>query len=143
MPDNMDRGLGAMVSTQLTSHADSAPVFGTRVFPIIAPMGTTYPLACYRRLSVQFPASMSGTVERPVVTLELKVYDRTYAGAVDAARAARKALNGFKGTLGNCTIQRTTFTGLTDNAEIPMDGQALPDYTVTQTFEMRCEDESA
>ena len=143
MADNMDRGLGATVSNRLTTHADSAPVFGTRVFPIIAPMNTPYPLACYRRLNVEFPAAMSGTVERPVVTLELKIYDRTYAGACDAARAARKALNGFRGTYVSCTVQRTTFTGLTDNAEVPMDGQTLPDYTVTQTFEMRCEDATA
>jgi len=143
MPDDMNRGLAALVSTRLTTHADSAPVFGTRVFPIIAPMGTTYPLVCYRRLSVQVPAALSGTVERPVVTLELKIYDRTYAGAVDAAKAARKALNGFRGTQGSCTVQRTTFTGETDNAEVPMDAQMLPDYTVNQTYELRCEDVTA
>ena len=143
MPDDMNRGLAALVSTRLTSHADSAPVFGTRVFPVIAPQNTPYPLLCYRRLSVQATASLSGTVDRPVVTLELNIYDRTYAGAVDAAKAARKALNGFRGTLGSCTVQRTTFTGETDNAEVPMDAQMLPDYTVTQTYEMRCEDVTA
>jgi hypothetical protein len=143
MPDDMNRGLAALVSTRLTSHADSAPVFGTRVFPVIAPQNTPYPLLCYRRLSVQATASLSGTVDRPVVTLELKIYDRTYAGAIDAAKAARKALNGFRGTLGSCTVQRTTFTGETDNAEVPMDAQMLPDYTVTQTYEMRCEDVTA
>jgi hypothetical protein len=143
MPDDMNRGLAALVSTRLTSNADSAPVFGTRVFPVIAPQNTPYPLLCYRRLSVQTPAAMSGTVERPVVTLEVKIYDRTYAGAVDAAKAARKALNGFRGTLGSCTVQRTTFISETDNAEIPMDAQMLPDYTVTQTYELRCEDVTA
>jgi len=143
MADDMNRGLAAMVSARLTTHADSAPVFGTRVFPVIAPQNTLYPLLCYRRLSVQVPTALSGTVERPVVTLEVKIYDRTYAGAVDAAKGARKALNGFRGTLGNCTVQRTTFTGETDNAEIPMDAQMLPDYTVTRTYEMRCEDVTA
>jgi hypothetical protein len=143
MAADMNRGLAALVSTQLTSDSNSSAVFATRVFPVIAPTGTTYPLLCYRRLSSQAPAALSGTVDRPIVTLEVKIYDRSYAGALDAAKAVRKALNGFRGTLNGCTVQRTTYLSETDNAEIPQDAQMLPDYTVTQTYEMRVEDASA
>lgn len=143
MPADMNRGLAALVTTQLTTHADSAAVFGNRVFPVIAPQNTPYPLLCYRRLSSQAPAALSGTVDRPIVTLEVKIYDRTYAGALDAAKAARKALNGFRGTLNGCTVQRCTYINETDNAEIPQDAQMLPDYTVTQTYDVRVEDTSA
>ena len=135
--------LASLVYAQLTTHADSSAVFGSRIFPIIAPMGTKYPLAVYRRANVDTPASLGGTVERPVVSLEVKVYDKTYTGVLDAAKAIRKALNGFRGTQAGCTVQRTTFQREQDGAEIPQDAQQLPDFTVTQTYELRVEDASA
>lgn len=143
MSSSMNRRLAALIATRLTTHEATAPVFGDRVFPVIAPQNTAYPLLCYRRLSVTAPASLSGTINRPVVSIEVKVYARSYAGALDAAEAVRKALNGFVGTLEGCTVQRTTWTQESDNAEIPQDAQMLPDYTVSQSFEMRVEDSSA
>ena len=65
------------------------------------------------------------------------------AAALDAAEAVRKALNGFRGTLNGCVIQRCTYQSENDGAEVPQDAQMLPDYTVTQTYELRVEDDSA
>lgn len=141
--NGMGRKLSAMVFTWLSSHADTQPVFGNRIFPIIAPQNTGYPLLVYRRSNSTAPAALSGTVHRPVVTLEVRVYARTYVAAVDAAEAVRKALNGFRGTLANCTVQRCTYLSESDGAEVPQDAQMLPDYTVTQTYELRVEDDSA
>jgi hypothetical protein len=143
MANGMGRKLAAMVFNWLASHEATQPVFGSRVFPIMAPMNTPYPLAVFRRANSQSPASMSGTVSRPVVTLEVKVYDRSYTGALDAAEKVRTALNRFRGTLNGCTVQRCTFLSESDGAEVPQDAQMLPDYTVLQTYELRVEDESA
>jgi len=143
MAKGMGRKLAALVFNWLSSHAETQPVFGSRVFPILAPQNTPYPLVVFRRANSQSPASMSGTVERPVVSLEVKVYERTYTGALDAAEKVRTALNGFRGSLNGCTVQRCTFLTESDGAEIPQDAQMLPDYTVLQTYELRVEDESA
>jgi hypothetical protein len=77
------------------------------------------------------------------VTLEVKVYDITFVGAVDAAEKVRAALNRFRGTLNGCTVQRCTFLSESQGAEVPQDAQMLPDYTVTQNYELRVEDEDA
>lgn len=143
MANGMGRKLSSLVYNWLTTHASTQPVFGTRVFPIIAPMNTQYPLACFRRAGTQSPASLSGTVSRPTVMLEVKVYDRSYAGALDAAEKVRAALNRFRGTLNGCTVQRCTFMSESDGAEVPQDAQMLPDYTVTQTYELRVEEDTA
>lgn len=143
MASGIGRELASLVFTHLTTHPDSAPVFGTRVFPVIAPQNTPYPLLCYRRANVETPASMGGTVERPLVSLEVKVYAKSYAAALDAAKAVRKALNGFRGTEAGCTVQRTTYQREQDGAEIPQDAQMLPDYTVSQYYELRVEDATA
>jgi Protein of unknown function (DUF3168) len=140
---DMGRRLSAMVFNRLTSHAATQPVFGDRVFPLIAPQNTQYPLLCYRRVSAQVPAALSGTVHRPVITIEIKVFDRSYVGALDAASKVRAAMNNFRGELSGCTVQRCTFVGESDGAEIPQDAQMLPDYTVTQMYEVRVEDDSA
>ena len=143
MPSSMNRRLAALIATRLETHAETAPVFGSRVFPVIAPQNTPYPLVCYRRLSASPVTSLSGNVGRPVVTIETKIYAHSYAEALDAAEAVRKALDKFTGTLEGCTIQRTTWSQESDNAEVPQDGQMLPDYTVSHSYEMRVEDSSA
>jgi hypothetical protein len=143
MANGMGRRLSALIFNWLTSHATTQPVIGNRVFPIIAPQKTPYPLIVFRRANSQSPASLGGTVERPVVTLEVKVYDRSYVGALDTAEKVRSALNKFRGTLGGCTVQRCTFLSESDGVEIPQDAQMLPDYTVTQSYEIRVEDEAA
>jgi hypothetical protein len=139
----MNRRLAALIATRLQTHEATAPVFGTRVFPVIAPQNTPYPLVCYRRLSASPVASLSGNVGRPVVTIETKIYARSYAAALDAAEAVRKALDKFMGTLAGCTVEKTTWSQESDSAEIPQDGQMLPDYTVSQSYDMRIEDTSA
>ena len=143
MASGIGRRLSSLVYSRLATHEATLPVFGDRIFPIIAPAGTLYPLVVYRRANVETPSSLSGTVERPIVTLECKVYSKTFAGSLDAAEAVRTALNGFRGTLSGCTVQRSTFLRERDGAEIPQDAQQLPDYTVTQEFELRVEDVTA
>jgi len=140
---SMNRRLAALIATRLTTHEATAPVFGDRVFPVIAPQNTPYPLLCYRRLSSTAVAALGGTAGCPVVTIEVKVYARSYASSLDAAEAVRKALNKFTGTLDGCKVQRTTWIQESDSAEIPQDAQMLPDYTVSQAYEMRVEDTSA
>lgn len=143
MADGLNRRLSAAIYLRLTTHADTVAVFGNRAFPIIAPQGTAYPLVVFRRANSQAPAALSGTVERPTVSLEVRTYARTYAAALDGAEAVRKALNGLRGTVANCTIQRCTYVSESDGAEVPQDAQMLPDYYVTQNYEVRVEDSTA
>lgn len=143
MASGLNRKLSALVYTRLSTHADTQPVFGDRIYPIIAPQNTAYPLIVFRRSNSQAPAALSGTVDRPIVTLEVRVYARSYVAALDGAEAVRKALNGYRGTVNGCTVQRCTYLSENDGAEVPQDAQMLPDYTVTQAYELRVEDDSA
>jgi hypothetical protein len=46
-------------------------------------------------------------------------------------------VDGYVGTYGNCTIQRTNLTSEVDGAEMPTDDQMLPFYYVQQSFDFR------
>ena len=122
---------------RLLADATVASYVGTRIFPVLAPMGTAMPLAVYQRTGVSREPALNGPTGSPTITVQLTTYGTSYIVLKQIARAIRLSVDGYRGTYGNVTIERTNLTGEVDGAEMPTDDQMLPFYYVQQTFEFR------
>lgn len=127
----------AFLFQRLTSQTAVSSLVGSRVYPLIAPMGTPLPLVVYQRTAVERPQSLAGNVGNPVVTLQLTTYGTSYTSVKAIARAVRLAVDNWTGTTAGVTIQRTTLVTEADGVDMPADDQMLPYYNVAQTFEFR------
>jgi hypothetical protein len=130
----------AFLFQRLTTLASVSDLVGNRVFPLIAPTGTAFPLVVYQRTAVARERSLTGNVGTPVVTLQVTTYATSYTTAKQTARAIRLAVDNWTGTAASATIQRTTLTNEYDGVDMPQDDQMLPYYSVVQTFEFRVEE---
>ena len=122
---------------RLLADATVAGYVGTRIFPVLAPMGTAMPLAVYQRTGVSREPALNGPTGSPTITVQLTTYGTSYIVLKQIARAIRLSVDGYRGTYGNVTIERTNLTGEVDGAEMPTDDQMLPFYYVQQTFDFR------
>jgi hypothetical protein len=127
----------AFLYARLTSQTAVSSLISTRVYPLIAPMGTPLPLVVYQRTAVERPQSLAGNVGNPVVTLQLTTYGTSYTSVKSIARAVRLAVDGWTGTTAGVTIQRSTLQTEADGVDLPADDQMLPYYSVVQTFDFR------
>lgn len=127
----------AFLFQRLTSQTSVYTLIGTRVFPLMAPIGTALPLVIYQRSAVSRQQSLSGPVGLPVVTLQLTSYASSYTAVKSIARAVRVAVDGWTGTTSGVTIQRTSLQAESDGMVLPQDDQSLPVYSVDQTFDFR------
>lgn len=148
MPDvTPDAGVvchpGPVIAYVLSTHGATAPLLGTRIRPVIAPQDTPTPFVVYSVSDWPAQASTMGTVKAPLVAMEVKVYATSYFDAHRVARAVRKALNGYAGTVSGTTVTSTLYRTESDGAEMPTDAQMLPWYTVTQSYVFRIQDSTS
>jgi hypothetical protein len=129
----------AFLYARLTSQTSVSSLVGTKIFPLIAPTGTALPLVIYQRVGVQATdaQSLAGPLGGRVVTMQFTSYDTSYTSVKTIARALRLQLDGWTGTTGSVTIQRTILQSEADGVDMPQDDQMLPFYNVSQTFDFR------
>jgi hypothetical protein len=72
-----------------------------------------------------------------VITVQITIFGTSYIDLKQIARAVRLSVDGYTGTYGNVTIQRTNLTSEADGAEMPADDQMLPFHYVQQSFDFR------
>jgi hypothetical protein len=122
---------------RLIANATVASYVASRIYPVLAPMGTAMPLVVYQRTGVSREPALNGPTGSPIISVQLTTYGTSYIDLKQIARAIRLSVDGYVGTYGNVTIQRTNLTSEVDGAEMPTDDQMLPYYYVQQTFEFR------
>jgi hypothetical protein len=129
----------AFLYARLTSQTSVSSLVGTKIFPLIAPTGTALPLVIYQRVGVQATdaQALAGPLGGRVVTMQFTSYDTSYTSVKTIARALRLQLDGWTGTTGSVTIQRTILQSEADGVDMPQDDQMLPFYNVSQTFDFR------
>lgn len=127
-----------VVYARLTGDATVSGMVAARVFPVFAPTGTALPLIVTQINGVDRDQSLTGPIGRPTMTVAVTLYATTYNEVRKLARAVRRALDGFTGTVAGATVQRTTMTSESDGFEPPGDGETMPSaYTVSQAYELR------
>lgn len=122
---------------RLTNHTSTNTLVGTRVYPVIAPMGTPLPLIVYQRAAVRRQQSLTGPVGAPVVSIQLTSYATSYTAAKAIARGIRLAVDGWTGTTQSVTITRTSLESESDGVTLPTDDSQVPFYNVQQSFDFR------
>lgn len=125
----------ALRSTLLASTAVSSLV-SSRVFPILAPASASLPFVTYRRTGIQREQSFLGAVGTPTVSVDLECLATTYEGARDLADKARRALDGWGGTVSNVQVKVATLDNEQDDF-VQLGGADMPPtYRVTQTYDV-------
>lgn len=122
---------------RLTNHTSVSTLVGTRVYPVIAPMGTPLPLVVYQRTNVSREQSLAGPVGAPVVSIQLTSYATSYTACKQIAQGIRLAVDGWTGTTQSVTITRTSLESESDGIMMPTDDTQVPFYSVQQSFDFR------
>jgi hypothetical protein len=124
----------------LTADAGVSAVAGAKVFPGLAPPGTSLPIVIYQRMSSERVHSLTGPVGVPVVSVQITSWGTSYETGKTLSRAVRLALDGYSGTSQGVTVQRVTLTSDSDVFQMPQDDQATPYYGVSQIYEFRVQE---
>ena len=122
---------------RLTTHTSVSSLVDTRVYPVIAPMGTPLPLIVYQRTNVTREQSLAGPVGAPVVSIQLTSYATSYTACKQIARGVRLAVDGWTGTTQSVSITRTSLESESDGVMMPTDDTQQPYYSVQQAFDFR------
>lgn len=125
---------------RLTNHTSVSTLVGTRVYPVIAPMGTPLPLVVYQRTNVSREQSLAGPVGAPVVSIQLTSYATSYTACKQIAQGIRLAVDGWTGTTQSVTITRTSLESENDGVTVPTDDTQTPFYNVQQSFAFRIQE---
>ena len=125
-----------VIYDRLSAHADTAPLIGNRVYPIVAPSSTAMPFAVYRRTGIRRSQTLSGVVGVPIVTLEIGIYGETYNSVRETADAFRKCLDGWGGSSYGVEVKRVSLTDESDGLAALEGGEVPPMYSVTQSYEI-------
>lgn len=125
---------------RLTNHTSVSTLVGTRVYPVIAPMGTALPLVVYQRTNVSREQSLAGPVGAPVVSIQLTSYATSYTACKQIAQGIRLAVDGWTGTTQSVTITRTSLESENDGVTVPTDDTQTPYYNVQQSFSFRIQE---
>ena len=88
----------------LVDDAAVASVFGTRIYPVTFPQApdfATGPAMTYQMVSNLTEYSHEGPANLNEARLQFDIYAMTYAALAGAADVVRRALSGWRGTIGD------------------------------------------
>lgn len=94
----------AAIYTLLKDAAGVSALAGTRIYPILAPQDSAYPLITYQRISGARWRTFDGPSGKAQPRFQLDVWATSYAGANALAKAVRDALDGYSGTVATVRI---------------------------------------
>ncbi len=131
---------------KLTSDPASADLLGFRVYPIIAPQGATrsdaggvLSFAVYKRISTTrdtVTLTLDGA-EAPAIQIQVDLYAETYGEARRVAAVVSNVLHRATASGWGNTVLYVLQKAEQDDLVVPIDGKAMPIYSVGQTYEVR------
>jgi hypothetical protein len=116
-------GLEAAIVTTAEAHAGLIALIKTgsvtRIYPVVAPQSTTYPLVTYRVISQQHDEAMGTTSTVIRRRVEFHVQDNSanaYSDTIDVSAQLIDCFNRFSGTVGGFVIHEAFIDNVTDLA---------------------------
>ncbi len=135
------------VHWKLTSDPRTANLFGFRVYPIIAPQGATkadnggvLTFAVFRRLSTNRDTktlAIGQEEEAVAYTIQVDSYAESYAAVREVANTVTSVLHGATESLWGSNVLSSLLKTEQDDIVVPVDGKAMPLYSVGQQYEIR------
>jgi hypothetical protein len=98
--------IGKAIYNILTNDADVSAIIGTRVYPVVLPMGIDHPALVYRISDVQDVGTKQAIVQKNY-NVEVTVGNIDYDTLGDIADKVRAALSRKTGTYSGIQIQRS------------------------------------
>lgn len=87
----------------VTGNAGVAALISTRFTPIDIPQKSALPAACYQVITTSREYDQGGADGFASPRIQITIVGRTYTEAKSVATAIRKAINGYRGTVGTTT----------------------------------------
>lgn len=110
----------------LTSQTAITGLIDSRLYPVTVPQNTPYPAMSYRLVSeVTIPAH-DGPLNLVEARVQFDCFDREYAGVKSLARALRRAIDGYRGQMGEVEIHGVFFQNTLDAFEDPPEVYRIP-----------------
>lgn len=131
----------------LTGDTDVAALMGMRIYPMVAPQKNSFPHATYQRITTANTPSNNGASSLAKAEIQLDLWGLTYPSVKDLALAVRAAtgdpsvvvpfdgrygaFDGFKGRVGDTTIQGMWITNEAHGHEPPIHATETGVFRVT------------
>jgi hypothetical protein len=89
----------------LSGDTAVAALVGTRIFPVVLEQGSTFPSLAYTRIDTPTEKTFADSHGLPHPRIQVECYAEGPADCHALADAATDAMAGYRGTLGDVTIQ--------------------------------------
>jgi hypothetical protein len=133
MPRNTDTlQIGLAIQAILSDSQALASVIGeNKVFPVVAPEGTTFPFVLYAQTGIRETGTKDGLHDETTF-VGLDVFSDKYQSCVEASSAVRAALENYSGTVAGYDISDVI---LDEAVERYADGFYVKELTFAITVE--------
>lgn len=84
-----------MIAIGLFDILKTIPQVGVRVFPLVAPQGTTAPYITFQRISSLDTGTMEGAESLDMGRFQIKVFSKAYKESVVIAEAVKTKMEGY------------------------------------------------
>lgn len=119
------------IDSYLSGLAAVTNLIGDRLYPVNLPQNPTYPALTYTQISEISIVAHDGAGDLMMCRFQFDCFALSYAGVKALARALRRALDGFKGTMGEVTVPAVLFITALDAFEDPPKVFRIPaDFTI-------------
>ena len=88
-------GLGETINTILSENKDVTDIVGSKIYPLIADISTTFPFIVYKKQNYTPSHSKDGIVKKEA-QFEIIIASETYAQSVEIAKKVDKAITAYK-----------------------------------------------
>ena len=105
--------IGKAIYDILSNNAEVTALVGTKIYPVVLPMGVDFPAVVYRVVDTD-PTEVKQSLVQESYKVEVLVAEQTYDAAVNLGERIKTALNRVSGTFAGIKIQRCNYTSKSD-----------------------------
>jgi hypothetical protein len=124
------------LNTLITTNQKFISVFGSTLYPLTIPLDAKLPAAAFQVITTETSKTHDGPGDMITPHIQFTIEAPTYRGAKIAAKALRKAIDGYKGTVSGIKIRaifwENEYDGYSEQSEIRTVRQ---DYQIQYTEE--------
>lgn len=122
----------------LSENAGIAALAGDRVYPVALPQNIkSRPAMTYMRLPSDHDQNIQKASGTSLGKFRLSSWGTTYKQADTLAEAARAAMQGFIGVMGDVTVSAVTLKNDYDDYAEPIDAKSAGDFVVQHEYHIR------
>ena len=107
--------IGKVLNNFLLNDETVTNLIGSKIFPIVADQGTTYPFVCYKRTNLELSNSKDRFNTRETAYITFIVATRNYRESVDIAKALKHCFYEKRAELDGIKINEIELTSASED----------------------------